>query len=427
MMIKVTRTFWVVLALLVAVTAGYVWTRSSLFLRTTFLGVLLIFVSMVLARVSVTSLRFSRNAREQRLELGKILEERIEISNSGYFRKPWLEVRDGSTFPGTLTSRVLSKIGKHELRNFSSYSLLRQRGNYHLGPTRLAAGDPFGLFKAEVEFASTQSVLVLPYIVELRWFPFPPGYLQGGRVFRQKTLEVTPHAAGVREYAPGDSLNRIHWPTTARRERLMVKEFEKDPQADAWIFLDAQRGTHRCIAERMEKEKEQFWFWKTQQDFKLPEDSFEYAASLAASVAKYWIRNQRAVGFCAAGQRFITLPAERGERQLGKILEILALLDCLGKMPLFALVESQAPHLVKGSTVVLITASAEDQVLLSVDSLIRRSLKPVVILLEPASFDMSGDCPRLVKMIRARAVPCAIVRCDDDLQTSLENGFSQAA
>ena len=42
----------------------------------------------------------------------------------------------------------------------------------------------------------------------------------------------------MREYRPGDAFNRIHWPTTARTNRLMVREFELDPTVDVWIVLD---------------------------------------------------------------------------------------------------------------------------------------------------------------------------------------------
>jgi uncharacterized protein (DUF58 family) len=42
----------------------------------------------------------------------------------------------------------------------------------------------------------------------------------------------------VRDYEPGDSFSRIHWRSTARRDRLVVKEFELDPLADIWIVPD---------------------------------------------------------------------------------------------------------------------------------------------------------------------------------------------
>jgi uncharacterized protein (DUF58 family) len=47
---------------------------------------------------------------------------------------------------------------------------------------------------------------------------------------------MTPHAVGIREYLPSDPMKRIHWPSTARRGRFMVKEFEQ-PQAKRVVIL----------------------------------------------------------------------------------------------------------------------------------------------------------------------------------------------
>jgi hypothetical protein len=55
------------------------------------------------------------------------------------------------------------------------------------------------------------------------------GLLSGGEALRRRTHYVTTNASGVRDYAPGDSFSRIHWRSTARRNRLIVKEFELDP------------------------------------------------------------------------------------------------------------------------------------------------------------------------------------------------------
>ena len=41
---------------------------------------------------------------------------------------------------------------------------------------------------------------------------------------------------------PGDSMNRIHWRSTARYGDIQVKEFDLEQTADAWIILDLQRG-----------------------------------------------------------------------------------------------------------------------------------------------------------------------------------------
>ena len=87
-------------------------------------------------------------------------------------------------------------------------------------------------------------------------------------------MEVTPQAAGVRDYAPGDALRRIHWPTSARRDRLMTKEFDQDPQADVWIFLDAYAPVHYRVPEEDDvasaQRVDQLWLWQRQVEVKLP-------------------------------------------------------------------------------------------------------------------------------------------------------------
>ena len=75
-------------------------------------------------------------------------------------------------------------------------------------------------------------------------FTLPIGILPGGDAVRRRTQQVTTNAAGIRDYAPGDSFSRIHWPTSARKNRLFVKEFELDPLADVWLLMDAERTVH---------------------------------------------------------------------------------------------------------------------------------------------------------------------------------------
>ena len=117
----------------------------------------------------------------------------------------------------------------------------RAAAAFEIGPTTLKISDPLGLFRMERHFPAERSLVILPMIFPISSFLAPPGMVPGGQVIRRKTMDITPHAAGVREYVPGDPMKRIHWPTSARRGSLMVKEFEQDPQAEVWLFLDAQQ------------------------------------------------------------------------------------------------------------------------------------------------------------------------------------------
>jgi uncharacterized protein (DUF58 family) len=173
--------------------------------------------------------------------VGQIYEEKIELDNPGRLPRLWLAVSDRSTLPDSAGSRLFPLIEPHRGRTYLSRTRLLKRGVFPLGPTILESGDPFGLFPVERVYPVSETLLVYPLLVEVHDFPSPAGVLPGGEALRRRTPQVTPNAAGVREYAPGDSMNRIHWVSTARRNRLMTKEFELDPQAEVWIFLDASK------------------------------------------------------------------------------------------------------------------------------------------------------------------------------------------
>lgn len=430
----VKRSFWGVLFILVAgmLAAFFLPVLAPNFppdsiavpYRLIYIGILLIVISWIWAVISIQGLSIKRIGRGFRQQLGDVFEERFEINNRFPLARVWLEVKDKSNLPGSMGSRVFSWVGGRETRTYSSYTLLTQRGEYTLGPTELYSGDPFGLFAFRRHFKQENSVLVMPYMVHLSNFPYPPGLLTGGKALRARTLETTPHSAGVREYFPGDPLKRIHWPSTARKERLMVKEFDQDPQADVWVFLDSQKTVH-CRTEDEEKQKiDRFWLWRQKYEFKLPVDSYEYAASVAASIGGYFIRQGQSLGFVSAGQVFTALAAERGERQFSKILETLAFLKPEGALPLLGMVEAQVSNLPRGSIVVLITPSTHPSVALAADALLIRKLRPLVVLIDPISFGGSGETEKMVVLLKTRRVPVVVIRKDADIKWTLEHGFS---
>jgi uncharacterized protein (DUF58 family) len=426
----VRRPFWGVLILLIlSGAAAYLSPIVSgtptpiFFTRLVYLCLLLLGLGWLWAYFSVRGFSLQRDARVLRQQVGEVFEERYKISNRSAFVRLWLEVRDESELPGKTGSRVLSLIGGRQQRSYIAYTKLNRRGSFHLGPTRLVSGDPFGLFLNSKSMDSRGELVVLPYVVELQKFPSPAGMFPGGRAVRRRSMDVTPQASGVRDYAPGDALRRIHWPTSVRRDRLMAKEFDQDPQADVWIFLDAYGPVHYRAPEEEEapgQRVDQLWMWQHHVDIKLPADTFEFAVSAAGSVANFYIKQGRTVGFVCGGDVFTALSPERGERQLNKILETLTFLNSDGDLPLIGLVEAQAPSLPRASTVVLVTSSTDPTFDLAVDYLIMRNLRPVIIYIDGSTFGADLGGKEVVYRIRQRGVPVISVGKDEDLRESLE-------
>jgi len=401
-------------------------TGSVIYSRLTYLWLFLLLGNWAFSRFALRGVSLHRNANTYRSQVGHVFEERFEIRIAGRLPRLWLEVRDESNLPGAQGSRVLTMLSGNQTRAHRAVTRLVHRGSFTLGPTLLSSGDPFGLFPVTAREASTSTLLVYPLIVDLAQFPSPAGLLSGGEALRRRTHQITPNASGIREYEPGDPLNRIHWVSTARRDRLMVKEFELDPLAPVWIFLDAAQHVQVSQPYKQESEIPVNYFGKKQAKYSLPPSTEEYAVSAAASIARYFIQRKRAVGLACKGDALYTLAAETGGRQLGKILEALALLRAEGNLSLLALVMAQARHLPRGSTVVVITSSTGNDNVAAVDHLLRRSLRPVVALVDAQSFGGPPGSESLAASIRAMGVPVRRIVNGQALETSLsiaENGL----
>jgi uncharacterized protein (DUF58 family) len=277
----------------------------EIFYNLTYLLAAIIALSFLWAGVSIRWVQLSRQTRARRSQVGKPAEEKFSLYNRSWFPKLWLEVRDHSDLPNHRASQVLNAVGPGQWRDWAVRTTCRERGLFRLGPVTLSTGDPFGLFHVTRYLDQTTPIVVYPATVDLRAFSPPVGRLTGGDAVRRRTHYVTTNVAGVRDYAPGDSFSRIHWPSSARKDRLIVKEFELDPTADIWLFLDMQREVQVGRSSRDEEPIVELpaLFQPRRRKMLLLPTSEEYAVTATASLAQHFIRQNRAVGLVAYAQR----------------------------------------------------------------------------------------------------------------------------
>jgi len=395
-------------------------TGLAIYARLAYLGIFTLAAAAIWAVVSLRGIRLQRKTRSLRASMGEILEENFEIKNVSWPGSAWLEIVNESPLPMAAGSRLLTRIGTKQRRFYAARTLLMKRGEFSLGPTKVATGDPFGLFSIQREYPAKETLIVLPKVFPISTFPPPPGLLPGGKTIRQRSFDVTPHAAGVREYVAGDPMKRIHWSSTARRGRFMVKEFEQDPQADIWLFLDAESGIQAVLPEEGEIPTAQAdGWWLRRPNVSLPRDTFEYAISAAASLANFFLMENRAVGLACAAGKLTFLSAERGARQVNKILETLAFLRPEGNMPISTLVDIQAKLLPLGSGAILITSSTRPELMLAVEDLQRRNLRPLVVLIEAETFGGQKKSELVSAGLLRLNVPVCEIACGEDLGKKL--------
>jgi uncharacterized protein (DUF58 family) len=198
--------------------------------------------------------------------------------------------------------------------NPSSVPLLLPRGEAELrmeampqkrGPLRFAGAtvghrDPFGLCRGFVRVPLPQTVVILPKRYSLPAIALPGAhkYQQGGVAFAASVGESEEFIA-VRDYRPGDPLRHVHWRSSARTGRLVVKEFQDEFFVRHALILDT--------------------FGKAEQA-----EAFEEAVSLAASFACTVDTQESLLDLMFVGAQAVCFTTGRGVTHVEQALEILA-------------------------------------------------------------------------------------------------------
>jgi uncharacterized protein (DUF58 family) len=144
-------------------------------------------------------------------------------------------------------SWFLPRLGKGRTHLHTVTVELPERGPYAWHGPRVSSGYPLGLAVRTVRRETREATLVLPQLghlhlgrlkalVQQRQLPPPAAR---GRARRTPGAQLD--FCGLREFRPGDSPRWIHWRTSARAGRLMVREFEEPPLENLVVVLEAIR------------------------------------------------------------------------------------------------------------------------------------------------------------------------------------------
>jgi len=330
-----------------------------------YLAILVVGGSYVLTRLGLADLEAGYAVSQLHGHVGDKLRVTYTLRNAGRLPKPWLEVHNPTTLPGGLPGRALS-LGGHAERSWLVRATLDRRGHFRIEPLQIRTGDPFGFFEASASVGQGVSVVVYPRIEPLPLWRLPAAYLEGSHASPERTLQTTPLATTVRPWAPGDSMNRIHWKSTARHGDIQVKEFDLEQTADAWVILDLDRTFHAGRGD---------------------ESTTESAIRVAASIADKAIAENRAVGMTISAHRTTVLPPDRGGRQRLKILQLLAAVEADGTTPIAETLVTALGRLRRGMTAVVVTASADPAFVRPLAALRTRGIGCVAVLCDAAAYE----------------------------------------
>ena len=210
-------------------------------------GLLVLVVVAVLVVVRPSPLAIDRAIQPPRVPKGSPAIAVLTFANRG--RRTVGVTVANQPFGGAQVRTVIPRLRRGE-RGLRTYRLpTRRRGIFDVGPVEVTRRDSFELFRSTRRYGDIERIWVYPRVLDLR--PLPTGnmrHLEGPSSDTSPQGNITFHR--LRDYVAGDDLRLVHWRSSARTGKLVVKHNVDTSQPYSVVLLDLRPG--RYTAESFE-------------------------------------------------------------------------------------------------------------------------------------------------------------------------------
>jgi len=264
---------------------------------------------------------------------GEILKLNYKLSHTHFLARYMVMLQDTLPFKNPSENNFLIPILKNDTH--IKYKLMCEiRGEHQLGPVRLETGFPLGINTSKITLEhSNDKILVYPQYFKIKNIPLNANLknLHQGNYPIEKVSGID-EFIGVREYRHGDPIKHIHWASSAKKDELIVKEFNDINKSSISIILDLHKDKN---------------FGKGQHT------TLEYAVKITASLAVYALKHNIALNIYAQGKETLNLQNLNGKEDIKRVLTSLARVKSDGIQSYAQVLHTFISHSSNSSTVVL--------------------------------------------------------------------------
>lgn len=346
---------------------------------------------------SSLKVHFETSATE--VQAGDTVNITLSVENISTWPRLWLKACLPVSIPGVSFQQVVSLRG-YDDKSWSFPTPPLKRGFYTLGPPSITSVEVLH-GRANVT-NETGEILVYPRTEELPLFDPFLSRTPGAPLSRNAWSFSSYQVGGIRNYVYGDSLRRVHWPSSAKAGKLMVKVLDTASSYQVWLLLDMQKEFHSADGE-----------------------SEECLVTAAASVAKKLLAAGFTVGLLGYGVERLVVTPGRGSEQLWNILRVLAVVKAEGRTPLTYVIRKEKPLLTQGFSVIIFTPGAGPALLPSLEELRSSGSDLKAVLWESANPEMSGTTVDLAARLRQFGIATYQLKTGEPLSRALSDNHTE--
>jgi uncharacterized protein (DUF58 family) len=118
-----------------------------------------------------------------------------------------------------------------------------ERGEYFFGNLNIYVSSPLKLISKRYKFAKDQMVPTYPSYIQLRKYDliaFSNNLFQYG-IKKIRRIGHTMEFEQIKEYVPGDDIRTLNWKATAKKNSLMVNQFQDEKSQNIYMVIDKGR------------------------------------------------------------------------------------------------------------------------------------------------------------------------------------------
>lgn len=319
---------------------------------------------LILSIYPIKEWTVTRKLAKHEYNTKEILKVNIELKRKTFLPIFYLLVEDSVSYPlaNKLTSKKLFLLGFRRTIRFEYALNELPRGEHIFYHTTIKIGDPFGLMEKEWESFNEEKIIVFPEYEEIIYKPFTNHYEQGMSVSKNIVQRDTTMAVGIREYRPGDRFSWINWKASARRNDIMIKEFEQRQTDDIFVVLDCKENA-----------------------------AFETMVSFTATLIRAIVKKGAQVGFLSSEKEKKIFPIRGGEAQQRLLFHHLAKLKNNSRVSLPQLLKSQFSTLQQNTTIILVTANLSKELIKIVNLFASRKYNLNIFLVKDGNKGLTNE------------------------------------
>jgi uncharacterized protein (DUF58 family) len=370
-MLKTFLTRWIFF-LLIAVSSLIIGLRTSV-------GFFLFFFWFLAATAALTFISFClpfflsrltvRTRYLSRIDEDELIDMRVEVRNTGLlplfntilrFPLPFFSPESQHK---NLHLEFLMPRGSTEI---VYRDVCYKRGRYIFGDGAAYFFDPFGIFFFKRPLNQKLELYVYPHIFPVKEFPpLVKGNLPWFGVSAARSYADEEDFYGIREYKPGDPLKTIHWMSTARHRKLIVKQFQRLSFFRASMLFNLEKDSNYGEGK---------------------EAVCEYIIRIAASLAKYLIDRKVSLEIIAHVGEIVHIEPNKGPEHLEEILKFLTIAEPESRVGLGELVEEFSAYIPEDSNLIVIMLDKDWDRFLSAIAVDKPGVSLIPIVLVSSSF-----------------------------------------